>query len=106
MPLRIDKHRNMVETLMALRLTCRGLGDIATRHLFRTLYVSASRVSWLNAHTVVADQALKVHLQTLAFDRFTDRASHELKLIDAIKSPRLVFLGLLAISESKCRESG
>lgn len=94
MPLDIDEHRNMCDALMALRLTCRELGDIATRQLFRTLYVSPSRVSWLRAHTVAADPVLREHLQTLAFDRFTDRASHDQKIQDAVKSPRLFFLDL------------
>lgn len=92
MPLEIDKHRKMCKALMALRLTCKELGDIATRQLFRTLYVSPSRRSWLNAHTVAANQELRVHLQTLAIDRYTDGASHEQKIQDAIKSPRLGFL--------------
>lgn len=92
MPLEIDKHRKMCKALMALRLTCKELDGIATRQLFRTLYVSPSRVSWLNVHTVVANQELRVHLQTLAFDRYTDGAGHEHKLQDAIKSPSLAYL--------------
>lgn len=92
MPLEIDKHRKLCKALMALRLTCKELGDIATRQLFRTLYVSSSRLSWLNAHMVMENQELRVHLQTLAFDRYTDRASHRHKIQDAIESPRLAFL--------------
>lgn len=92
MKLEIDKHRKMCKALMALRLTCKELDGIATRQLFRTLHMSPSRVSWLNVHTVVANQELRVHLQTLAFDRYTDGASHEHKLQDAIKSPSLAYL--------------
>lgn len=89
LPLEIDdKHRKMCKALMALRLTCKELGNIATPQLFRTLYVSPPRVSWFNAHRLVADQKLRVHLQTLAFDYNAYGASYGHKFQDTFNSPR------------------
>ena len=70
-----EKHREMCETLMAIRLTCKELEEIATRQLFRTFCLSPSLKSWMKLHTIVASQKLRVHLQILALERHQDRSN-------------------------------
>lgn len=67
-----EKHREMGETLMAIRLTCKELEEIATRQLFRTFCLSPSLKSWMKLHTIAASQKLRVHLQILALERHPD----------------------------------
>lgn len=73
MPYWAEKHREMCSTLMALRLTCRELEEIATGQLFRTFCLSPSWQSWKKFHTVATSEKLRAHLQTLAFERHHDR---------------------------------
>lgn len=68
-----EKHREMCRTLMALRLTCRELEEIATSQLFRTFCLSPSWESWKNFHTIATSEKLRAHLQTLALERHYDR---------------------------------
>ena len=68
-----EKHREMCSTLMALRLTCRKLGEIATGQLFRTFCLSPSWESWNKFHTVATSEKFRAHLQTLALERHYDR---------------------------------
>ena len=51
-PCDLRKHREMCKTLMALRLTCKELEEVATRQLFRTFCLSPSLDSWLKLHTI------------------------------------------------------
>lgn len=70
-----EKHREMCETLMAIRLTCKELEEIATRQLFRTFCLSPSLKSWMKLHTIVASQILRMHLQILALERHQDHSN-------------------------------
>lgn len=73
MPYWAEKHREMCRALMAVRLTCRELEEIATCHLFRTFCLSPSWESWMKFHTVATSEKFRGHLQTLALERHHDR---------------------------------
>lgn len=108
MPLKMGKHRGEAcKILMALRLTCRRLGAVATRQLFRTFYISQSWGSWLNAHSIAANQELRQHLQVLILDgRDDDVASYKQKYTDAERSPKLRFLGFSLFPKLKVFKLG
>lgn len=105
-PLDVDEHREVGKALMALRLTCKELDGIATGQLFRRLYLSSSRDSWLNLHTVAANPKFCVHLQTLTLEGVDDWANFELKMADARKSPELFFLDFSSFPNLKVLEAG
>lgn len=67
-----EKHREMCTTLMAIRLTCKGLEEIATSQLFRTFCLSPSWESWKKFHAIAASKRFRAHLQNLAFERHYD----------------------------------
>lgn len=62
----------MCKTLMALRLTCKALREMATRVLFRTFCLSPSGESWNKFHTIATSEKFRVHLQTLAVEGYHD----------------------------------
>lgn len=71
-PYDFRRHREMCKTLMALRLTCKELEEIAIRQLFRTFCLSPSLESWIKLHTIANSQKLQVYLQILALERQKD----------------------------------
>lgn len=77
MPYWAKKHREMCKTLMALRLTCRKLEEIATGQLFRTFCLLPLWQSWKKFHTVATSEKLGAHLQTLALERHHDRKNFQ-----------------------------
>lgn len=96
-PFKSYKHREMCNALMALRLTCKELEKIATRQLFRTVYLFSSWNSWSRVHAIAANQKLRVHLQTLALDfRKSRKDKYTLMIRDpiAMKSPEFRHLDL------------
>lgn len=64
----VQRHREMCRALMALRLTCKELEEIAARQLFRTFCFSACWESWLKLENIASNQKFGMHLQTLALD--------------------------------------
>lgn len=71
-PCDLRKHREMCKTLMALRLTCKELEEIATRQLFRTFCLSPFLDSWLKLHTIANSRKFQGHLEILALERQND----------------------------------
>lgn len=71
-PCDLREHREMCKTLMALRLTCKELEEIATRQLFRTFCLSPSLDSWLKLHTIANSRKFQGHLEILALERQND----------------------------------
>lgn len=108
------KHKEMCKTLMALRLTCRELEEIASRPLFRTFCLWPSMESWKKLLSISASEKVRVHLQIMAFEDDNDRsypnrsrAWHNNTLRNpqgmrtAIKSPDLSFLDLSVLPNLK-----
>lgn len=73
-PHRVAEHKEMCKTLMALRLTCRELEEIARRPLFRTFCLWPSLKSWKKLHSIMASEQVRVYLQILAFENYPDRS--------------------------------
>lgn len=93
----VEKHREMCRALMALRLTCKELEEVATRQLFRTFCFSGCSESWLKLEKIAFNQKFGVHLQTLVLDNRNDFTfSYELlaKVAFNLPGPRSVDLSL------------
>lgn len=102
----INKHRDVSEILMALRLTCKELNGIATAQLFCRLYLPASRDFWLKICTLAANQRLCVHLQILALDIEYDWATFGLNLWEAYKSHEIYVLDISSFPSLKELKAG
>lgn len=113
-PHRVAEHKEMCKILMALRLTCRELEEIARRSLFRTFCLWPSLESWKKLHSISTSEKLRVHLQVIAFEDYPDRSNfdywddwHEIilkcqeEMKTAWRSPDLTSLDLSLLSNLK-----
>lgn len=65
-PYQVVKRKEVRKTPMALRLTCRAFGEVATRPLFRTFCLSPSWESWKKLDRIAANKKLRAHIQIMA----------------------------------------
>lgn len=106
-PHEVEKHREMCRALMALRLTCKELEEIATRQLFRTFCFSSCSESWLKLEKIASNQKFGMHLQTLALDNRNDFTfSYELVADVAYDSPGPPSLDLSLFPNLKVVKAG
>lgn len=80
-PYDFEKHRKMCKKLMALRLTCKELEEIAKRQLFRTFYLLPSLKSWVKLHTIANSRKFQGHLKILALERLNASSESTYKLM-------------------------
>lgn len=74
-PIDYGKHRERIEAVMALRLSCKLLSKLAFPHLFRTYCLLPSLKSWLRLCGIAQLDSLGKHVETLALEKYSQHDS-------------------------------